>query len=133
MAYLNNNDNNDNNALTQLKEFAETKDKKINELFERLVSDTEKLEYSEIPMNVKNDILTNVEYIFTRLRFVLADEMRRVDYSLNKIDNDSTIPATFKGFFTRRKTYLGGLNSRLNEIREDLSLVQKTVYYNYKY
>ena len=132
MAYLNNNEN-DVNALTQLKDFADDKDKKINELFERLVNDTVKLEHSEIPMNVKNDVLTNVEYIFTRLRFVLADEMRRVDYSLNKIDNDSSVPATIKGFFTKRKTYLGGLNSRLNEIREDLSLVQKTVYYNYRY
>ena len=132
MATLATNNNNDS-ALTNLKEFADEKDNKINELFERLVNDTVKLEYSEIPMNVKNDILTNVEYIFTRLRFVLADEMRRVDYSLNKIDNDSSVPATIKGFFTKRKNYLGGLNSRLNEIREDLSLVQKTVYYNYRY
>lgn len=126
-----NNDN--NNALTQLKGYADDKDNKINELFERLVTDTENLESYDTPMSKKNDTLTNIEYIFTRLRFVLADEMRRVDYSLNKIDNDSTIPATIKGFFTRRKAYLGSLNSRLNEIREDLSLVQKTVYYNYKY
>ena len=117
-------------ALTQK---MQDKDDKIGELFDRLVEDTNDLEDSSLSLAKKNDIVTNAVFILARLRFIIVNETRTVDYAIGKIENDSTIPIYIKGMFSKRKSYLTNLNMKLNDIREDLSLIEKTFYYNNRY
>ena len=134
MAYLNTQDN-DKQAEQNLDEFNElrkAKDENIDALFARLVSDTSELENANVTIAKKNDIITNIEFIIARLRFLIIDELKRVEFGLSNFEN-SKEEEKYKVWFTKRKTYLNNLNGKLNEIREDLSLIQKSVYYNYKY
>jgi len=131
MAFLNTQDN-DKQNLDEFNLLRKEKDENIDALFARLVSDTKELENANFTIVKKNDIITNIEFIIARLRFLIIDELKRVEFGLSNFEN-SKEEEKYKVWFTKRKTYLNNLNGKLNEIREDLSLIQKSIYYNYKY
>jgi len=112
--------------LVRLSDERDKKESKINELFTVLVDGTQELEILDLSTSEKYDILITHEYLLTRLRFLVADELRRIDFALS---NDQILSGQEKTFYTKRKTYLLSVNARLNEIREDLNVLQKTTYF----
>lgn len=112
--------------LARLNKERDEKESKINELFNALIEGTENFEDLELSTGEKYDTLITYEYLLTRLRFLTADELRRIDFALS---NENILKGQEKAFYTKRKTYLLSVNARLNEIREDLNVLQKTTYF----
>lgn len=118
-------------ALASLKHAADEKDKRMNTLFDEISKLTAPLEDMDMSTVKKYEVIMNSEYLLVRLRFLVNDEMKSIEYSLNMSEDITNILA-IKSFFTKRKQYLISLQSRLNEIREDLNVLQRS-YYNFKF
>lgn len=112
--------------LSKLNAERDKKEAKINELYNALVSGTENFENLELSVSEKYDTLITYEYLLTRVRILLSDELRRIDFALS---NESILKGQEKAFYTKRKTYLMSVNTHLTEIREDLNVLQKTTYF----
>ena len=112
--------------LVKLDNECSVKESKINELFNMLVEGTQNFEDLELSTTEKYDTLITYEYLLTRLRFLVADELRRIDFALS---NEQVLSGQEKAFYNRRKTYLLSVNARLNDIREDLNVLQRTTYF----
>ena len=115
-----------NARLAQLDAERNVKESKINELFNALVEGTADFEDMDCPLTVKYEILITHEYIMTRLRILISDELRKIDFALS---NEQVLSGQEKSFYNKRKTYLLAVNARLNDIREDLNVLQKTTYF----
>lgn len=115
-----------NARLAQLDAERDVKESKINELFTMLVDGTQNFEDIELSTTEKYDTLITYEYLLTRLRFLVADELRKIDFALS---NEQVLSGQEKAFYNKRKTYLLAVNARLNDIREDLNILQKTTYF----
>lgn len=128
MAKLNNADTNDNCSvyISEVQQIAAQKDEKIKELYERLVIDTAELE-GKISLSAKQTIIIGVEFLIARLRFLISEELRFLEYQQNFPDDSNKYLQTF---FSKRKSYLSALYGRINDIRGDLELIEKTFYYN---
>ena len=122
-----------NNEMAETGDIVSTNDEKIDKLFQYLLSETEELEDYSVPLDKKKDIITNIEFVLTRIRFLVINELNRVDFTMNEKDKAGLLNDSIKKKFSNRKNFLGSLNNRLNDIREDLNLIEKTMYYNYKY
>ena len=113
-------------VLNKMKSESEKKEAKINELFETIINGTQEFEDLDMSPTEKYDVLIAHEYLLTRLRLLIADELRRLDFALS---NEAVLSTAEKVFVTKRKNYLLTVNTRLNEIREDLNTLQKTTYF----
>lgn len=112
--------------LAVLNKERDAKEAKIAELFGVLVDGTENFEDIELPTTEKYDVLITHEYLLTRVRILIADELRKIDFALS---NEQVLSGQEKAFYNKRKTYLLSVNARLNDIREDLNVLQKTTYF----
>lgn len=130
MASLNTNNDNRADQITKLKDLIAQKDERINNLFERLVKDTDGLEDSTLSLSKKNDIVVGVEFIVARLRFILCEELRFIEQTLVTLDGSDGAQKQVQTIFSKRKTYLLSIYGKVNDMREDLSLIEKTIYYN---
>ena len=119
-------DSNVSERLVKLNNECSVKESKINKLFNMLVEGTQNFEDLELSTTEKYDTLITYEYLLTRLRFLVADELRRIDFALS---NEQVLSGQEKAFYNRRKTYLLSVNARLNDIREDLNVLQRTTYF----
>lgn len=131
MAGLNTNNNENDQML--LNKLVVAKDEKLEELMARLVSETEGLEDGDKPLSEKNEIIVSIVFLITRLRFLIVDELSRLDFDINKKEYDGVFTDSLKKKFGNRRAFLYNMNNRLNDIREDLNLVEKTFYYNNRY
>lgn len=113
----------DNSVVARLQSEQYKKDERINSLLEKLINDTQELE-ENVPANKKYDIILATEYLLTRLRFVVADELIKVEHALVIENNEVAV----KAYFTKRKSYLMIVNQRLLEIREDLNVLSRMTY-----
>lgn len=125
--------NNNNDQMATLTDMVIAKDEKLEQLMQRLVSETEGLEDSDKPLSEKNEIIVGIVFLITRLRFLVVDELSRMDFDTNRKERDNTMTDSIKKKFSTRRTFLYAMNSRLNDIREDLNLIEKTFYYNNRY
>ena len=123
-----------NDVMSDMNDIIIDKTDKLMELFDRLVSETEGLEDYDMPIKKKNELITNVEYILSRLRFLVTDELCRIDYVMASMEKNALAQEKtqeqIRKKFSNRKNFLCNMNNRLNDIREDLSLIEKTYYYN---
>lgn len=113
-----------NSVLARLQSSQYEKDQKIDALFSKLISDTELLESDELSSHKKYELVLANEYLLTRLRFLIADEMIKVEHGLSIEINETAV----KAFYNKRKGYLAVVNQRLLEIREDLNVLSKITY-----
>lgn len=125
--------NNNNDQMATLTDMVIAKDEKLEQLMQRLVSETEGLEDSDKPLSEKNEIIVGIVFLITRLRFLVVDELSRMDFDTYRKERDNTMTDSIKKKFSTRRTFLYAMNSRLNDIREDLNLIEKTFYYNNRY
>jgi hypothetical protein len=127
-----NTSNNENDQML-LNKLVVAKDEKLEELMARLVSETEGLEDGDKSLSEKNEMIVGIVFLITRLRFLIVDELSRLDFDINKKECDGVFTDSLKKKFGNRRAFLYNMNNRLNDIREDLNLVEKTFYYNNRY
>lgn len=95
-------------------------DDKINELFSKI---EDLIDKSHDTDSKKIDILISTEYLVTKIRTIVTTEQLRVNQLLV-----SEATEVVKAIFKQRNTYLGIVNQRLNELREDASTIQKLIH-----
>lgn len=95
-------------------------DDKINELFSEI---EDLIDKSHDTDSKKIDILISTEYLVTKIRTIVTTEQLRVNQLLV-----SEATEVVKAIFKQRNTYLGIVNQRLNELREDASTIQKLIH-----
>lgn len=95
-------------------------DDKINELFSKIEDLIDKSHDSD---SKKIDILISTEYLVTKIRTIVITEQLQVNQLLT-----SETTEVVKAIFKQRNTYLGIVNQRLNELREDASTIQKLIH-----
>lgn len=126
MAKLNNADTNDKSVyLAEIKSIMAQKDERINKLYECLVNGTAGLE-ENVPIATKLSIINNIEFLIARLRFVISEELRFLEYQLTLSDDEKFLQT----LFSKRKSYLSAIYGKINDMRSDLELIEKTSYYN---
>lgn len=118
------------NEVEAIRQIAAQKDNHLDELYNTMLAMTDVLEDMELPLSKKNETILNVEYLVVRIRFLINDEVKRIDRALQTDEVKGKLAV--KTEFTKRKQYLLGLVARLNEIREDMNTLSRS-YYNLKF
>ena len=118
------------NEVDAIRQIAAQKDNHLDELYNTMLAMTDVLEDMELPLSKKNETILNVEYLVVRIRFLINDEVKRIDRDLQTDEVKGKLAV--KTEFTKRKQYLLGLVARLNEIREDMNTLSRS-YYNLKF
>ena len=118
------------NEVDAIRQIAAQKDNHLDELYNTMLAMTDVLEDMELPLSKKNETILNVEYLVVRIRFLINDEVKRIDRALQTDEVKGKLAV--KTEFTKRKQYLLGLVARLNEIREDMNTLSRS-YYNLKF
>jgi len=118
------------NEVEAIRHIAAQKDNHLDELYNTMLAMTDVLEDMELPLSKKNETILNVEYLVVRIRFLINDEVKRIDRALQTDEVKGKLAV--KTEFTKRKQYLLGLVARLNEIREDMNTLSRS-YYNLKF
>lgn len=118
------------NEVDAIRQIAAQKDNHLDELYNTMLAMTDVLEDMDLPLSKKNETILNVEYLVVRIRFLINDEVKRIDRALQTDEVKGKLAV--KTEFTKRKQYLLGLVARLNEIREDMNTLSRS-YYNLKF
>ncbi len=118
------------NEVEAIRQIAAQKENHLDELYNTMLAMTDVLEDMELPLSKKNETILNVEYLVVRIRFLINDEVKRIDRALQTDEVKGKLAV--KTEFTKRKQYLLGLVARLNEIREDMNTLSRS-YYNLKF
>lgn len=116
-----------NNAvdINQIFGLMDTKDENYTKIWEKIVEETEGLNGDEaLTMKRKYELIISVEFLLVRLRLLVSAEQIKVKEILN---SNNTPPDWYKPF-KERDVYLATFHQKLMEIREDISVLQKTVY-----
>lgn len=96
-------------------------DERVNALYEQISQTIEN--GSQDPAQYCNTLIST-EYLVTRIRTIVSSEQMLVKQALMIPSISPKIAALFK----TRDSYLGLVNQRLNELREDATVIQKLVY-----
>lgn len=97
------------------------KNKEIEDLFQRIEQDTDSLLDKDVDRNYET--VLKVEFILVKLRIVVAHELSLVKMAIN-----SEIPTAVLTAFKKREQLLLSLVQRLNELRDDITTVQRSIY-----
>lgn len=98
-------------------------DSQIKELFSRIQEIIDSIDISTANDTVCSNTLIRTEYLVTKIRLIVTKEQILVKQMLST----STSPVVL-GLFRNRDTYLGLINQRLNELREDATVIQKLIH-----
>lgn len=101
-----------------------SKDSELNELLDRIDAATEQLSSEEVSNTKKYEIVVGVEYLLTRVRFVVETEHIKVKQILAHPD----VSVPLKAVFTKRDQYLAQVCLKISSIRDDIATLQKVVY-----
>lgn len=97
------------------------KNKEIEDLFQRIEQDTDSLLDKDVDRNYET--VLKVEFILVKLRIVVSHELSLVKMAIN-----SEIPTAILTAFKKREQLLLSLVQRLNELRDDITTVQRSIY-----
>lgn len=97
------------------------KNKEIEDLFQRIEQDTDSLLDKDVDRNYET--VLKVEFILVKLRIVVSHELSLVKMAIN-----SEIPTAVLTAFKKREQLLLSLVQRLNELRDDITTVQRSIY-----
>lgn len=95
-------------------------------LFEELMNMSEKLTDNSLSDSEKLDVATSCEYMIFKLRVQLTYEQQSIK-SLSLSQNNS-VPTQVSLLFKQRDTVIASAIQRLNELRDDISVVQKLLW-----
>lgn len=97
------------------------KNKEIEDLFQRIEQDTDSLLDKDVDRNYET--VLKIEFILVKLRIVVSHELSLVKMAIN-----SEIPTAVLTAFKKREQLLLSLVQRLNELRDDITTVQRSIY-----
>jgi len=101
----------------------QSKDKEFNDLFIQITSLTDSINIeSSIKRNY--ELVLSLEFLLIKLRILLTSEIAIVKQGISS----SLIASSVKLILKQREGYLISQFQRLNEIRDDISVIQKLVY-----
>jgi hypothetical protein len=112
-------------ALRSCQQKFEAQERMLSGLFSQLDSELDKLGNMGLSLSAKNDIVMSTEYLLVRLRSKLISELS----SIQMVLSGGPVVAIQKAFKERLNTVLVYL-ARLNELRADFELIQRTRYTN---
>lgn len=101
-------------------------DIEYKKLFERLKECSDILDEITIDKKKKMETMAEIEFVFTKLRMSITNEMVNIKSIISDKDflsNKSLLQ--YVAMFKTRETTLNTYNLRLNEIREDMNVFQK--------
>ena len=113
-----------NELANQLISLSGKKDADIDELFYKLLDVIDEFSSDERSVDYKTKALISSEFIFTKLRMIVEYE----HITVKRILTDSNISPSLKPFFVKRDVYLSQICTKLTTIREDINVLQKTLY-----
>lgn len=99
-------------------------DELYNSIFTKIDESTEALTDQNVDANRKYDTLVSIEYLLVKVRFKASFEQLKVKSLLS----DPNTPAALRGTFLKRAEYLSQILLKLNDIRDDISVIQRCVY-----
>ena len=108
-------------ALRSCQQKFEAQERMLSGLFSQLDSELDKLGNMGLSLSAKNDIVMSTEYLLVRLRSELS--------SIQMVLSGGPVVAIQKAFKERLNAVLVYL-ARLNELRADFELIQRTRYTN---
>lgn len=102
------------------------KDKLHEDLWKNILESTEQLDDSETKLTNKEKyaMIISIEFLLVRLRLLVASEQLKV----KSIIASPTTPSAWFKPFKDRDVYLATFHQKLLEIREDIAVLQKTMY-----
>jgi len=110
-------------VVNQYLSLMKKKDDQIESLFLRIEEKTDViLEDEDIQKNFEAVIST--EFLMVKLRVFITHELSSVKLILNNNESNKLIIPIFK----KREVYLLSMIQRLNELRDDLTTIQRTIY-----
>jgi hypothetical protein len=112
-------------ALRSCQQKFEAQERMLSGLFSQLDSELDKLGNMGLSLSAKNDIVMSTEYLLVRLRSKLISELS----SIQMVLSGGPAVAIQKAFKERLNAVLVYL-ARLNELRADFELIQRTRYTN---
>lgn len=112
-------------ALRSCQQRFEAQERMLSGLFSQLDSELDKLGNMGLSLSAKNDIVMSTEYLLVRLRSKLISELS----SIQMVLSGGPAVAIQKAFKERLNAVLVYL-ARLNELRADFELIQRTRYTN---
>lgn len=112
-------------ALRSCQQKFEAQERMLSGLFSQLDSELDKLGNMGLSLSAKNDIVMSTEYLLVRLRSKLISELS----SIQMVLAGGPVVAIQKAFKERLNAVLVYL-ARLNELRADFELIQRTRYTN---
>lgn len=112
-------------ALRSCQQKFEAQECMLSGLFSQLDSELDKLGNMGLSLSAKNDIVMSTEYLLVRLRSKLISELS----SIQMVLSGGPVVAIQKAFKERLNAVLVYL-ARLNELRADFELIQRTRYTN---
>ena len=109
--------------INQVLGLIDSKNEEINKIFDLLDKKTAPL-VDEKSDSSKFDIVLSAEFLIIRLRVILVWETSQIKHIISDCDLSFNLTAVFK----KRESYLITVLQRMNELRDDLTVVQRSVY-----
>lgn len=109
--------------VNQIYSLSKRKDAEYDKIFNQILNDTEILTKS-VSNSDKYKSVVSIEYLLLRLRLMLENESMQT----KRINADEDTPVSLRPFFLKRDVYISQYLTKLQSIREDISVLQKVVY-----
>ena len=111
-------------ALNNLVSCIQSKQKEVEDSFEKLIDASENLTRKDLNDQDKVVWLENCEYLIFQLRVKLSYEQVQIKSTISS----SGIPIQVLNIFKQRDVVIASSIQRLNEIRDDVSVIQKLLW-----
>lgn len=111
-------------AANQLSAKFADKNKQIEELFDKILSETDSLLNESLSVQQRFEVIVSIEYLLVKVRLETEFESLKV----KSILADASTPASLRSIFMKRDQYLANIVVKLNNIRDDISTIQKVMY-----
>lgn len=98
--------------------------KNFDAIVEQIKEITTSITDPSISAQQKYDSIVSIEYLLVRARIDSEFEHLKIKQLLS----DQNTPASLRGIFMKRAQYLAEIGLKLNSIRDDIAVLQKSVY-----
>lgn len=113
-------------VTTSIKEY----DDEYKSMFSMLKTETSLLDNPTISKKKKMEMVTSCEFIFVKLRFAVTDELVKIRSILSDINLISDKQwSKYISNLKQREVALNTYQARLNEIRDDMDVFQRFMYF----
>lgn len=112
-------------AVNQFQALAQEKDAQYDKLMSDIEKLTEPISNPDIPIRKRLECLISSEFLYTQLTQSYSFENIRLKQLLVNVDQCPSM----KPYLQKRDIYLGSLSQQIRNIQDQISVLQKLVYY----